>query len=67
MLLHDFLDFHARENGAVDCVIQENRTLSYTQMLERVNRLANALVNAGLGVGDRFALLSKNSIEMVVI
>ena len=67
MLLHDFLDFHARDNGAVDCVLQENRTLNYAQMFERVNRLANALVKAGLGVGDRFALLSKNSIEMVMI
>jgi len=67
MLLHDFLDFHARENGAVECLIQDDRTLSYAQMLERVNQLANAFVKAGLGVGDRFALLSKNSIEMVVI
>ncbi len=67
MLLHDYLDFHARENGAFECVVQADRRLSYAQMLERVNRLANAFVDADLGVGDRFALLSKNSIEMVVI
>jgi acyl-CoA synthetase (AMP-forming)/AMP-acid ligase II len=67
MLLHEFLDFYARENGAVECIIQDNRTLGYTQALERVNRLANAFAEAGLGVVDRFALLSKNSIEMVVI
>jgi len=67
MLLHDFLDFHARENGAHDCVIQDNRTLSYAQMAEQVNRLANAFVKANLGAGDRFALLSRNSIEMVVV
>jgi fatty-acyl-CoA synthase len=67
MLVHDFFDFHARENGDVECLVQDDRTLSYAEVQQRVNRLANALANAGLGVGDRLAVLSRNSIEMVVI
>ena len=67
MLLSDFLDFHARERRQSPCVVQDDRTLSYAQVLERANKLANAFIAAGVDVGDRFALLSKNSIDMVVI
>ena len=32
-----------------------------------MNRLANAFVNAGIRKGDRVAILSKNSIEYVMV
>jgi len=67
MLLHDYFDYYAREQGGVDCIIQEDVVLTYAMVLERANRLANALLEAGLTAGDRFALLSKNSAEMVII
>lgn len=67
MILCDYLDFHARERGEAICLVQDNRTLTYAQLRERVNRLANALLQNGLVAGDRVAMLSKNAIEMVLI
>lgn len=67
MRLHDFLDYHARERGDAEFAIQANRRLTYRDALAETNRLANALVNAGLRIGDRIAALSKNSIEYVLL
>jgi non-ribosomal peptide synthetase component E (peptide arylation enzyme) len=38
-------------------IADEQRALSYTQLNTRVNQLANALVSAGVSVGDRVAIL----------
>ncbi|MGE5305074.1 MAG: AMP-binding protein, partial [Alphaproteobacteria bacterium] len=67
MRLHDFLDYHARERGDAAFAIQGNRKLTYREALAETNRLANALVNTGLQIGDRIAVLSKNSIEYVLL
>ena len=67
MRLHDFLDYHARERGDAQFAIQGNRQLSYRDALAETNRLANALVNAGLQIGDRIAVISRNSIEYVLL
>ena len=67
MRLHDFLDYHARDRGDAEFAIQGNRHLTYREALAETNRLANAFVNAGLQVGDRIAVLSKNSIEYVLL
>jgi acyl-CoA synthetase (AMP-forming)/AMP-acid ligase II len=67
MRLHDFLDYHARERGDTEFAIQGNRRLCYCEALAQTNRLANALVSAGLRIGDRIAVLSKNSIEYVLL
>ncbi len=37
------------------------RTLTYRQLNERVNRLANALLGRGLGKGKRLAILGRSS------
>ncbi|MEO1933363.1 MAG: AMP-binding protein [Myxococcales bacterium] len=66
MLMHDFLDFYAREQPGAEFLVLDDRVLNYSQALEDVNRLSNAMVASGLGVGDRFAFLSKNSIETVI-
>lgn len=67
MRLHDFLDYHARERGNAEFATEGNRHLTYCEALAETNRLANAFVNAGLQIGDRIAVLSKNSIEYVLL
>jgi acyl-CoA synthetase (AMP-forming)/AMP-acid ligase II len=47
--------------------MQGERHLTYREAQDAVNRLANAFVAAGLRVGDRVAVLSKNSIEYVLL
>ena len=38
---------------------------TYKQLNERVNRLSNALLNKGIGKGDRVAILSYNCNQML--
>jgi fatty-acyl-CoA synthase len=67
MRLHDYLEYRARV--APDAVFAEfgDRRLTYAEADAEACRLANALVAAGLGEGDRFAILSKNCIEYLLI
>src|SRR5262245_30043029 len=67
MRLHDFLDYRAREHGDAEFAIHGDRRISYREALAETNRLANAIVAAGLRIGDRVAVLSKNSIEYVLL
>ena len=67
MLLHDFFDFYAREYPDSDFAVQGDRRIRYGEARDQVNRLANALVGFGLQPGDRFAILSKNSIEYATV
>lgn len=67
MRLHDFLDYRAREQGEAEFAIQGNRRITYRAAQAEVHRLANALVGAGLQRGDRMAILSKNSIEYMLL
>ncbi len=67
MRLHDFLDYHARERGDAEFAVQGNRHVTYREALAEANRLANAFVSAGLRIGDRIAVLSKNCIEYVLL
>ncbi|MBX6394265.1 MAG: AMP-binding protein, partial [Alicyclobacillaceae bacterium] len=41
--------------------------VTYRELDERVNRLANGLLAAGVQKGDRIALLSKNCLDFVVL
>ncbi len=67
MRLHDFLDYRAREQGDAEFATQGERRISYREALAETNRLAMTLVAAGLHAGDRIAVLSKNSIEYVLL
>jgi acyl-CoA synthetase (AMP-forming)/AMP-acid ligase II len=42
-------------------IIFEDRRVSFEQLQSRVNRLANALSDAGVGAGDRVAILEVNT------
>jgi len=65
MRLHDLFEWVAREQGDLDFVVHGARRVSYGAADREVNRLANAIGEAGLGPGDRFAVLAKNSFELV--
>jgi acyl-CoA synthetase (AMP-forming)/AMP-acid ligase II len=66
MRLHDLLDYHARERPGGEFAVQGSRQVTYAEALAQANRIAHALVSAGLDMGDRAAILSKNSIEYVI-
>ncbi|MGH2544297.1 MAG: AMP-binding protein, partial [Ardenticatenaceae bacterium] len=46
-------------------MVFEDRRITYEQMQNRANRLANALENLGVGSGDRVAILQVNCAEYV--
>jgi acyl-CoA synthetase (AMP-forming)/AMP-acid ligase II len=53
-----------RRPGAV-ALDDGSSTVSYAMMNERANRAANLLIGAGIGRGDRFAVLAENRIEFI--
>ena len=67
MRLHDYLAYHASARPDNAFATHGARTLRYAEAEAESNRLAHALIAAGLGRGDRFAYLSKNSIDMAVL
>lgn len=67
MLLHDFFEYQAREKPGAEFAVQGSRTLTYGEAATQVNQTANALIAAGLQIGDRAAVLSKNSIEYAIL
>jgi acyl-CoA synthetase (AMP-forming)/AMP-acid ligase II len=66
MRLHDYFDFR-REYPDTAFAVLGDRTMSYREASGEVNRLAHALIGAGLEPGDRIAMLSKNSIEYALM
>lgn len=67
MRLHDLLDYRASLHPDAEFGVHGDRRLTYGEARAAANRLANALVAQGLGVGDRVAILSKNSLEYVLL
>jgi acyl-CoA synthetase (AMP-forming)/AMP-acid ligase II len=67
MRLHDYLEFFAREKPDFPFAEMEGRSVSYKEANDTANRFAHALIDSGLSKGDRFAYLSKNSIEMAIM
>ena len=67
MLLHDCLDYFGRTAPKSEFAAEGELTLTYGEALAETNRIANALIGAGLQKGDRFGLLAKNSIEYALI
>ena len=63
MRLHDFLEFWARTTPDADFALFRGERLSYAAADARANRIANALVAAGLEPGERVAILAKNCPE----
>lgn len=67
MRVHDWFEYHARTRPDIVFLGQDGRTLSYGEADRRANRWANAMIAAGLKVGDRIAYLSTNDIDMGVM
>ncbi|MCH7750868.1 MAG: acyl--CoA ligase, partial [Planctomycetes bacterium] len=67
MRVHDYFDFHAQQSPDSEFAVGTDRRITYGEAQRESNRIAHALIAAGLHPGDRIALLLKNSIDAVLI
>jgi len=65
LTLGDVLREHGRSRPGQTATIDGDRRLSYAALDERVNRLASALRDAGVGGGDRILWLGQNSFRLL--
>ena len=63
--LSDVLRRHARVRPANIAFVDSQRRCTFSEMDDRVTRLANALSARGIERGDRVAVLGYNSIELI--
>ena len=63
MLVHDYLDFYARNKPESACVLQGDTHLTYGEVNQHSNRVANGLRSLGVEHGQRVAILGENSPE----
>ena len=63
MFIHDYLEYYARNMADAPCVNQDGRVMTYGQVDQTSNQLANALLAGGLQKGQRVAVLGENSPE----
>jgi len=66
MLVNDFLQNSAEQYPDKLALICDDRRLSYVQIEEQANRVANGLLALGVQRGDRVAVWLPNSVEAVV-
>jgi acyl-CoA synthetase (AMP-forming)/AMP-acid ligase II len=67
MCLHEHLEMWARRAPHAVMAKQDHRRWSFDHAAAAIGRLAGAMVDAGLRVGDRVAVLSKNRFEFVLL
>lgn len=67
MLLHEPFDFHARSRGGYCFARCEGVELTYAEAKLRSDRMAAALAAAGVVKGARFAILTRNSIDTLLL
>lgn len=65
MNLKQMLERAARRYAGKTAIVMGERRLSYAELDEASNKVANALVGMGIGQGDRVSLLLANSPEFV--
>jgi long-chain acyl-CoA synthetase len=63
--LSGLLPRHARYRGSHPALVVGGRTLTFRELNVYVNRLANALLGAGLKKGDKFATVLPNCLELM--
>jgi acyl-CoA synthetase (AMP-forming)/AMP-acid ligase II len=66
MRLHDYFDWHAREQPRSPFAFFAGREITYGDAQARANRIANALLAEGLAPGTRVAFLAKNCAEFAI-
>ena len=64
-LLHHWLSANARSTADATAVIEPKAAITYGQLDRLANRVANALLAAGVGRGDRVVLALDNSIPFI--
>ena len=67
MLLHDHVDRWAAQRPHGEFAVQGDRRATWAQARDASARAARRLRLAGLGPGDRCAVLARNAIEYVVL
>lgn len=67
MRLYDYLDYHAREHPDSEFAVHGERRITYGEAVQEANRMANAMASSDLQIGDRIAILSKNSIDFALL
>ncbi len=65
LTLGDVLREHRRSRPEHPAVVDGDVRLTYSELDARVNRLANALHDDGIGVGDRIVWLGQNSFRLL--
>ncbi|MFB6465276.1 long-chain-fatty-acid--CoA ligase [Cytobacillus sp. Hz8] len=65
LILTDFLDRAVSLYGSKEAIYCDDRTFTYSELNERVNRLSHGLKELGIEKGDRVAYLAPNSVEML--
>ncbi|MGW3472796.1 AMP-binding protein [Saccharopolyspora sp. NPDC000995] len=60
----DVVREHRRSRAAVIALVDDDRRLTYAELDERTNRLANALLDVGVRAGDRVLWLGVNSFRI---
>ena len=67
MNLKAMLEEAAKHYGGKTAIALGDRRLSYAELDEASNKVANALIKMGVSKGDRVAMLLPNSPEFAVI
>jgi acyl-CoA synthetase (AMP-forming)/AMP-acid ligase II len=62
----DFVSIHAQAKPGAIAQIEEDRRLTWRELLERRNRLAGALVKRGVGRGEHVIVYTPNSLECLL-
>lgn len=65
MTIGDLLVRNANKFPGKPAVVSEEQTITYRALNERVNRLASALIDAGLKKGERIGVLVHNSQQFI--
>jgi acyl-CoA synthetase (AMP-forming)/AMP-acid ligase II len=62
MLVHNFVEYYARNFPANPAITQDGVSVSYGELDRRANQLANGLLTLGIQRGDRVCVLGENSV-----
>ena len=66
-VLGDIARLNARRYPDKNALIMDNAHLTFRQLNDSANRLANGLISLGVAQGDRVALLAENCLEFVIV
>jgi acyl-CoA synthetase (AMP-forming)/AMP-acid ligase II len=65
--LHTLLRRHTRYRPHATAIVFEGERISHAALNERVNRIANGLLDLGLGHGSEVAIILDNTVEVIEV